>query len=317
TPQRPSPDVNTDVMDTETRSACAQSIPPDDHAVADAPVEESHVNDDVNMELTQNQAAQVESQRVTDDVDMEGAREPTCDDPEESHVKANPESHVQFDDVEMSPPSSPVQAPNDELLQQSPLELQSVTGNRSAPATKRALSPSPRAGTPLFTSNRFSLLQEDDVELSLDDYIVPRLVLEDASHPRMAHRDRAKKFMTDKTAEKSIGECQAILRLEPAVVTHSLYSGPNDSALLNALIASHAVERKMAFYKHQGKPSNYRDYLDTSNLSQVGLKCPRAILEAITTSSEDEVLMAVAALDLYLCNRAPDLYTNYEAIEVW
>ncbi|KAF0701794.1 hypothetical protein As57867_007822, partial [Aphanomyces stellatus] len=72
----------------------------------------------------------------------------------------------------------------------------------------------------------------------------------------------------------------------------------------------------MAFYKHQGKPSNYRDYLDTSNLSQGGLKCPRAILEAITTSSEDEVLMAVAALDLYLCNRAPDLYTNYEAIEV-
>ncbi|KAF0710435.1 hypothetical protein As57867_005518, partial [Aphanomyces stellatus] len=125
-----------------------------------------------------------------------------------------------------------------------------------------------------------------------------------------------KKFMTDKTAEKSIGECQAILRLEPAVVAHSLYSGPNDSALLNALIASHAVERKMACYKHQGKPSNYRDYLDTSNLSQVGLKCPRAILEAITTSSEDEVLMAVAALDLYLCNRAPDLYTNYEAIEV-
>ncbi|KAF0706235.1 hypothetical protein As57867_006766, partial [Aphanomyces stellatus] len=122
--------------------------------------------------------------------------------------------------------------------------------------------------------------------------------------------------MTDKTAEKSIGECQAILRLEPAVVAHSLYSGPNDSALLNALIASHAVERKMASYKHQGKPSNYRDYLDTSNLSQVGLKCPRAILEAITTSSEDEVLMAVASLDLYLCNRAPDLYTNYEAIEV-
>ncbi|KAF0687817.1 Aste57867_20485 [Aphanomyces stellatus] len=162
TPQQPSPDVNTDVTDTETRSACAQSIPPDDHAVADAPVEESHVNDDDNMELTQNQAAQVESQRVTDDVDMEGAREPTCDDPEESHV--------QFDDVEMSPPSSPVQAPNDELLQQSPLELQLVTGNRSAPATKRALSPSPRAGTPLFTSNRFSLLQEDDVELSLDDY---------------------------------------------------------------------------------------------------------------------------------------------------
>ncbi|KAF0687815.1 hypothetical protein As57867_020420, partial [Aphanomyces stellatus] len=235
----------------------------------------------------------------------------------------------QFDDVEMSPPKSPVQAPNDELLQQSPLELQLVTGNRSGPATKRALSPSPRAGTPLFTSKRFSLLQEDDVELSLDDYIVPRLVLEDASHPRVqvprkekprneakkAHRGRAKKFMTDKTAEKSIGECQAILRLEPAVVAHSLYSGPNDSALLNALIASHAVERKMACYKHQGKPSNYRDSLDTSNLSQVGLKCPRAILEAITTSSEDEVLMAVAALDLYLCNRAPDLYTNYEAIE--
>ncbi|KAF0702883.1 Aste57867_7731 [Aphanomyces stellatus] len=256
--------------------------------------------------LLKYQAAQVESQRVTDDVDMEGTRDPTCDDPEESHV--------QFDDVEMSPPKSPVQAPNDELLQQSPLELQLVTGNRSAPATKRALSPSPRAGTPLFTSNRFPLLQEDDVELSLDDYIShekkkPR------NEAKKAHRDRAKKFMTDKTAEKSIGECQAILCLEPAVVAHSLYSGPNDSALLNALIASHAVERKMASYKHQGKPSNYRDYSDTSNLSQVGLKCPRAILEAITTSSEDEVLMAVAALDLYLCNRAPDLYTNYEAIE--
>ncbi|KAF0707019.1 hypothetical protein As57867_006655, partial [Aphanomyces stellatus] len=131
----PTQDCNTDVTDTETRSVCAQSIPPDDYAVADAPVDESHVNDDVNMELTQNQVAQVESQRVTDDVDMEGAREPTCDDPEESHV--------QFDDVEMSHPSSPVQAPNDELLQQSPLELQLVTGNRSAPATKRALSPSP------------------------------------------------------------------------------------------------------------------------------------------------------------------------------
>ncbi|KAF0686027.1 Aste57867_22153 [Aphanomyces stellatus] len=124
-------------------------------------------------------------------------------------------------------------APNGEHLQQPALELQLVTGNRSAPAAKHALSLSPRGAMPLFTSNSYILLQEDDVELSIEDHVVPRLVLEDPEHPRVivqtkkkqrneakkAHLDRAKKFIADKTAEQSIVERQAILQLEPAVVT--------------------------------------------------------------------------------------------------
>ncbi|KAF0688025.1 hypothetical protein As57867_020241, partial [Aphanomyces stellatus] len=169
------------------------------------------------------------------------------------------------EDVIMASPNSPAQAPNCEHLQQPALELQLVTGNRSAPATMRALSLSPRGATPLFTSKRYILLQEDDMELSIEDHIVPRLVLEDPEHPHVivqtkkkqrneakkAHLDRAKKFIADKTAEQSIVECQAILQLEPAVVTHSMFSGVDDS-LLNSLIATHAVARKMAPLKLQG-----------------------------------------------------------------
>ncbi|KAF0691678.1 Aste57867_17146 [Aphanomyces stellatus] len=72
----------------------------------------------------------------------------------------------------------------------------------------------------------------------------------------------------------------------------------------------------MAPLKLQGKPAIFTDYLDKSNLSHVGLKNSRAILETITGYSENEILFAMAAVDLYLCNRAPDLYTNHKALEL-
>ncbi|KAF0683309.1 Aste57867_24635 [Aphanomyces stellatus] len=72
----------------------------------------------------------------------------------------------------------------------------------------------------------------------------------------------------------------------------------------------------MAPLKLQGKPAIFTDYLDKSNLSHVGLKNLRGILETITGYSENEILFAMAAVYLYLCNRAPDLYTNHKALEL-
>ncbi|KAF0720626.1 Aste57867_183 [Aphanomyces stellatus] len=141
----------------------------------------------VDMEVLQDQQVRKDSQQF-DTVDMEGnqahdvvqelIQEVTCDD--------SPE------DVIMAFPNSPAQAPNGEHLQQPALELVLVTGNRSAPATKRALSLSPRGATPLFTSNRYILLQEDDVELSIEDHNVPRLVLEDPEHSRVIIQTKKK-----------------------------------------------------------------------------------------------------------------------------
>ncbi|KAF0683310.1 Aste57867_24636 [Aphanomyces stellatus] len=185
----------------------------------------------VDMEVVQDQQVRKDSQQF-DTVDMEGnqAHDVAQESIQEVACYGSPE------DVIMASPNSLAQAPDGEHLQQPAPELQLVTGNRSATATKRALSLSPRA-TPLFTSNRYILLREDDVELSIEDHIVPRLVLEDPEHlgvivqtkkkqrnkAKKAHLDRVIKFIADKTAEQSIVECQAILQLEPAVVTHSMF----------------------------------------------------------------------------------------------
>ncbi|KAF0690559.1 Aste57867_18046 [Aphanomyces stellatus] len=72
----------------------------------------------------------------------------------------------------------------------------------------------------------------------------------------------------------------------------------------------------MAPLKLQGKPAIFIDYLDKSNLSHVGLKNPRANFETITGYSENDILFAIAAVDLYLCNRAPNLYSNHKALEL-
>ncbi|ETV63520.1 hypothetical protein H257_19556, partial [Aphanomyces astaci] len=72
--------------------------------------------------------------------------------------------------------TQPAFAPeHDEQVPSAPLEYQLVTGDRFKPASKRPLSP--RESQSFATSNRYALLQEDDVELSLEDFVIPRVVL--------------------------------------------------------------------------------------------------------------------------------------------
>ncbi|KAG9398483.1 hypothetical protein AC1031_014536, partial [Aphanomyces cochlioides] len=106
------------------------------------------------------------------DVDMSGDSDPPNNNGQDK----------QQEDVEMSTNESPALAPPSEQPKNS-LDLQLVTGYRSGPAPKRTLPSSPRLD-PLPTSNRFHILEEDDVELSFEDFAVPRIVLEDSSAPR-------------------------------------------------------------------------------------------------------------------------------------
>ncbi|KAH9070942.1 hypothetical protein Ae201684P_017266 [Aphanomyces euteiches] len=162
------------------------------------------------------------------DVDMSGDSDPPGPD--------NNGQDKQQEDVEMSTNEPPAPAPPNEQPMNS-LDLQLVTGYRSGPAPKRTLPSSPRLD-PLPTSNRFHILEEDDVELSFEDFAVPRIVLEDSSAPRpkktkgkakkqrlnksaAAHLELAKKIIRDKKVEGSITECQRILRDDPQLVAHA------------------------------------------------------------------------------------------------
>ncbi|KAG9415490.1 hypothetical protein AC1031_008935 [Aphanomyces cochlioides] len=209
---------------------------------------------------------------------------------------------------------SPALAPPSEQPKNS-LDLQLVTGYRSGPAPKRTLPSSPRLD-PLPTSNRFHILEEDDVELSFEDFAVPRIVLEDSSAPRpkktkgkakkqrlnksaAAHLELAKKIIRDKKVEGSITECQRILRDDPQLT----------------LVATKTIERKMALLKAQGKPHNYKHHVNF--MAQYKIH-PSEILEELTTDIPEikRILFALATIDLFLSNRAPDLYTNSEALTV-
>ncbi|KAG9409847.1 hypothetical protein AC1031_020158 [Aphanomyces cochlioides] len=254
------------------------------------------------------------------DVDMSGDSDPPNNNGQDK----------QQEDVEMSTNESPALAPPSEQPKNS-LDLQLVTGYRSGPAPKRTLPSSPRLD-PLPTSNRFHILEEDDVELSFEDFAVPRIVLEDSSAPRpkktkgkakkqrlnksaAAHLELAKKIIRDKKVEGSITECQRILRDDPQLVAHAMYAQDEDLSLFQSLVATKTIERKMALLKAQGKPHNYKHHVNF--MAQYKIH-PSEILEELTTDIPEikRILFALATIDLFLSNRAPDLYTNSEALTV-
>ncbi|KAH9094508.1 hypothetical protein Ae201684P_020516, partial [Aphanomyces euteiches] len=186
---------------------------------------------------------------------------------------------------------------------------------------------------PLPTSNRFHILEEEDVELSFEDFAVPRIVLEDSSAPRpkktkgkakkqrlnksaAAHLELAKKIIRDKKVEGSITECQRILRDDPQLVAHAMYAqDEEDLSLFQSLVATKTIERKMVLLKAQGKPHNYKHHVNFMAQSKIH---PAEILEELTTDIPEikRILFALATVDLFLSNRAPDLYTNSEALTV-
>ena len=206
------------------------------------------------------------------------------------------------------------------------LELVSVTGSRSAPGPKRPLSLSPRSPAPLSTSNRFTILQEDDLELSVDDVVVPRLVLEDSDHPRVktkakkqkpnkskhAHLERALKTIKQDAKGIQLDACQRILQSEPQVVAHSMYSHQGDTSLFTSLAATRAIERTMAAFKQLGQSDDYRQHVPFYTLSAA---VPHHILTALKDDRDlNQVRCALGTMDLFLTNRAPDLYNNSEAL---
>ncbi|RHY99808.1 hypothetical protein DYB35_009718 [Aphanomyces astaci] len=224
--------------------------------------------------------------------------------------------------------TQPAFAPeHDEQVPSAPLEYQLVTGDRFKPASKRPLSP--RESQSFATSNRYALLQEDDVELSLEDFAIPRVVLEDTEHPRTlvptkkkvrpnkskhAHFERAAKIIKDKVVEKDIVECTRLLQSEPQVVAHSMYPVDAEFGLLESLVSTRAINRRMAAKHEAGEGGDYKQQLP---FYAQGCQDPNEIArEMVSDQLEYTVWQALAAVDLFLSNRVPDLYNNPGALEI-
>ncbi|ETV92595.1 hypothetical protein H310_13052 [Aphanomyces invadans] len=217
----------------------------------------------VNVEPTQ-----VDPSQTTNDVDMTASLSP-------------------------NPSDTPDDAPLEEHLMTSQRSFQLVTGNRFGPAAKRPLSLSPRSA-PLSTNNRYAILEEEDVELSMDDFVLPRIVLTDANFRRPtkvqgkkqrtnkskhAHLERAQWAIRDKKVVRIIVECKSVLLQEHQIIAHSMFSCADDFDLFISLTTTRAIEREMA--KHT------------------------CLMKRITTRP----------MDLFLENRAPDLYNNADALD--
>ncbi|KAH9095000.1 hypothetical protein Ae201684P_017087 [Aphanomyces euteiches] len=71
----------------------------------------------------------------------------------------------------------------------------------------------------------------------------------------------------------------------------------------------------MVVLKAQDKPHNYKYHVNFMAQSKIH---PAEILEELTTDIPEikRILFALATVDLFLSNRAPDLYTNSEALTV-
>ncbi|KAH9070903.1 hypothetical protein Ae201684P_003001 [Aphanomyces euteiches] len=263
----------------------AKSLHPGTHAEGNA--DSSEASGDRQDEQPQPTATSHNS-----DVDMSGDSDPPGPD--------NNGQDKQQEDVEMSTNEPPAPAPPNEQPMDS-LDLQLVTGYRSGPAPKRTLPSSPRLD-PLPTSNRFHILEEDDVELSAPR---PKKTKGKAKKQRLnksaaAHLELAKKIIRDKKVEGSITECQRILRDDPQLVAHAMYAqDEEDLSLFQSLVATKTIERKMVLLKAQGKPHNYKHHNLTTDIPEI-----------------KRILFALATVDLFLSNRAPDLYTNSEALTV-
>ncbi|KAH9070908.1 hypothetical protein Ae201684P_003006 [Aphanomyces euteiches] len=241
-------------------------------------------------------------------------------------------SDKQQEDVEMSTNEPPAPAPPNEQPMNS-LDLQLVTGYRSGPAPKRTLPSSPRLD-PLPTSNRFHILEEEDVELSFEDFAVPRIVLEDSSAPRpkktkgkakkqrlnksaAAHLELAKKIIRDKKVEGSITECQRILRDDPQLVAHAMYAqDEEDLSLFQSLVATKTIERKMVLLKAQGKPHNYKHHVNFMAQSKIH---PAEILEELTTDIPEikRILFALATALTVLLNQEATRLPDTNCLTDW
>ncbi|KAH9079087.1 hypothetical protein Ae201684P_000960 [Aphanomyces euteiches] len=106
------------------------------------------------------------------------------------------------------------------------------------------------------------------------------------------------------------------LRDDPQLVAHAMYAQDEvDLSLFQSLVATKTIERKMVLLKAQGKPHNYKHHVNFMAQSKIH---PAEILEELTTDIPEikRILFALATVDLFLSNRAPDLYTNSEALTV-
>ncbi|ETV89942.1 hypothetical protein H310_15216 [Aphanomyces invadans] len=229
----------------------------------------------------------------------------------EVNVEPSQVNPSQTNDVDMTASSSPnlSDTPDDAPLEEHPMtsqrDLQLVTGNQFGPAAKLPSSLSPRSA-PLLTNNRYAILEEEDVELSMDDFVLPRIVLTDANFPRPtkvqgkkqrankskhAHLERAQRAIRDEKVVRSIVECKSILLQEPQIIAHSI---------------NRAIEREMAKHTLLDEEDNYKAYLGFYTQNYVD---PSQILaEIVPESHKASVRLAVAAMDLFLENRAPNLY---------
>jgi hypothetical protein len=264
----------------------------------------------------------------TADVDMERQApplpiSPRSDQPDHDMTDSTPFEPT-WQPEEVSQPLEPDSAPQLEQPSDIPMDLTLVTGTRSGPAAKRPLSLSPRSPAPISTSNRFTILQEDDLELSVEENVVPRLVLEDTLHPRVktkakkqkpnkskhAHLERARKTMKDNPKGFNLAMCKQTLLSEPHVVAHSIYSHQGDTRLFEALAATRAVERAMAAKKAQGESENPRNHVQFFVSND-----PQELLSALDKDEDlSRVRWALGVMDLFFTNRAPDLYSNQEAL---
>ncbi|RHY19028.1 hypothetical protein DYB32_010299, partial [Aphanomyces invadans] len=206
----------------------------------------------------------------------------------------------------------------------SPLEFQLVTGDRFNPAPKRPLSPlSPH----VTTSNCYALLQEDDLDLSLEDFALPRVVVEDPEFPRAttlakksrpnkskhAHFERATKLIREKDVESNILACSRLLNAEPQVVAHSMYPAEAEFGLLKALASTRTIHPLMASRTENGESRDYTTYLP---FYAKGCQDPQELVrELVADPAEYTVRLALGTVDLFLSNRAPDLYNNLEALD--
>ncbi|KAH9071224.1 hypothetical protein Ae201684P_012820 [Aphanomyces euteiches] len=195
------------------------------------------------------------------------------------------------------------------------LDLQLVTGYRSGPAPKRTLPSSPRLD-PLPTSNRFISSKKTTFKCATPKKTKGKAKKQRLNKSAAAHLELAKKIIRDKKVEGSITECQRILRDDPQLVAHAMYAqDEEDLSLFQSLVATKTIERKMVLLKAQGKPHNYKHHVNFMAQSKIH---PAEILEELTTDIPEikRILFALATVDLFLSNRAPDLYTNSEALTV-